>query len=210
MSLERDSYNMGKRGNTRMQTYAPGQFMKINWWVGQVCDVAASGRAFELESIYYLAYHTIARQWIAAEKYSRMMEMSLEDAVQYVEQHDFSCLTDILEDLDALEARWNVKPSPSEPFPQPGHFVKVCGWCGRIRDVGEAHDRHFFVIESPKLLSRASGEYEVIEVKPKGNYRNIEVISRDDAIADIARFRQDVHARIQYAQEILTRWKRGN
>ncbi len=40
------------------------------------------------------------------------------------------------------------------------------GWCGHIRDVGNAHDRNFLVIESPKLLSRASDAYEVLETKP--------------------------------------------
>jgi hypothetical protein len=198
------------RRKMSIQSYMTGQFLKINWWVGRVCDIARSGQAFELESIYYLAYHTIARQWIPAEKYSRVTEMTQQEAVQYVEEHDLSRLTDILADLDDLEARWKAEPTPSEPFPQPGHFVKVCGWCGRIRDVGEAHDRHFLVIESPKLLSRTSGEYEVLEVKPKGTYRNIQHISQDDAIADIARFRHEVQARIQHAQEILIRWKNGD
>ncbi len=193
-----------------MSLYLPGQFLKIRWWVGQICDVAASGQAFELESIYYLASKTIARQWIVAQKYPPVTAMTADEAVQYGEDHDFAYLTDVMSDLNALETQWITASQVSRPFPAPGQFVKVYDWCGRIRDVGDAHDRNFLVIESPKLLSRSSGEYEVLEVKPKNTYRHIQAISQDDAMADIARFREDVQRRIDHAQEILARWKHGN
>lgn len=190
--------------------YHPGQFIKMKWWVGQICDVATSGHAFELESIYYLASKTIARQWIMTEHAAPMTELLPQDAIQYSEAHDLAYLTDVLTALDELETRWQQAPRVSDPFPAAGQFVQVCEWRGRIRDVGDAHDRTFLVIESPKLLSRLSGEYEVLEIKPKQSYRQIQVIDRADALTDIARFRHDVQTRIHRAQEILTRWKHGN
>ena len=86
--------------------YHPGQFIKLKWWVGQICDVATSGRAFELESIYYLASKTIARQWIATENAASLTELLPHDAIQYSETHDLAYLTDVLTDLDDLAARW--------------------------------------------------------------------------------------------------------
>lgn len=193
-----------------MESYQPGQFVKINWWVGQVRDVAVSAQAFELESIYYLAYHTTSRQWVSIDEHVKIARISREEAIPYIEQRDFSCITDILDDLNHLEQQWQMHDVPLEPFPQVGQFVKVCEWCGRIRDVGHAFNRSFLVIESPKLLSRSSGEYEIIEVKPKANYRYMQAIPKQDALAEIPRYRHDVQTRIQYAQEILMRWKHGD
>ena len=193
-----------------MSQYHPGQFVKMKWWVGQICDVASSGQAIELESVYYLASKTISRQWIALKRAGGLTELPPDDAIQYSEHHDLCTLTDLLMDFDDLEHQWTHASPTTSDVPEVGQFVKVCEWCGRIRDMGQAHDRTFLVVESPKLLSRASGAYEVLEVKPKQHYRQIHVISREDALADIQRFRQAVQARIHKAEEILTRWKHGD